>query len=54
VAVTYHLHDALARVVQKILRFDGGYKPGVIPQRMMPVRVNWVKPHYTAEILGYK
>jgi hypothetical protein len=54
VAVTYHLHDALARVVLKILRFDGGYKPGVIPQRMMPVRVNWVKPHYTAEILGYK
>ena len=48
-----HLHDTLARVLLKILQFDGGYKPGVIPQRVMPVRVDWVKPHYTAERLGY-
>jgi hypothetical protein len=41
-------------VFRKMLEFDGGDKPGFIPQRVMPVRVDWVKPHYTAGRLGYK
>lgn len=53
-AVRNHLHDVLARVVLKILNFDGGYKPGVIPQRITPLTVDWVKSHFTAQALGYE
>jgi hypothetical protein len=50
VAVMLHLQDALARVIFKILEFDGGYNtrflpgPGAYP-------VGWVKPHYPARAL---
>lgn len=33
VAVRNHLHDALARVIFKILKFDGGYNPGIVPYK---------------------
>jgi hypothetical protein len=54
VAVRNHLHDALARVILRILRFDGGYRPSVISQQMYPCGVNWVKPHCSAQKLGYE
>ena len=53
VAVMHHLQDALARVIFKILEFDGGYNtrflpgPGAYP-------VDWVKPHFNAQTLGYE
>jgi hypothetical protein len=53
-AVRNHLHDVLARVILKILEFDGGYSPGVITQRVVPLTVDWVKPHFTAQALGYE
>jgi hypothetical protein len=52
VAVKEHLHDALARVIFKILEYDGGYDtrflpgPGAYP-------VDWVEPHAPATALGY-
>lgn len=52
--VVFHLHDALARVILKILRFDGGYKPGTIVYDVIPMPVDWVKPHFRARALGYK
>jgi hypothetical protein len=52
--VVFHLHDALARVILKILRFDGGYKPGTIVYDVIPMPVDWVKPHFHARALGYK
>jgi hypothetical protein len=52
-AIRNHLHDALARVILKILRFDGGYSPGVITYRGS-FTVHWVKPHYLGKALGYK
>lgn len=52
--VIFHLHDALARVILKILRFDGGYKPGTIVYDVIPTPVDWIKPHYPARALGYK
>jgi hypothetical protein len=53
-AVRNHLHDVLARVILKILEFDGGYSPGVVTQRVMPLTVDWVKLHFTAQALGYE
>jgi hypothetical protein len=53
-AIRNHLHDALARMVLKILEFDGGYTPGVITQRVVPFSVDWVKPGLSAQELGYK
>lgn len=53
VAIMRHLQDALARIIFKILEFDGGYNtrflpgPGAYP-------VDWVKPHFKAEALGYE
>lgn len=53
VAVMHHLQDALARIIFKILEFDGGYNtrflpgPGAYP-------VDWVKPHFDAKALGYE
>jgi len=52
--VVFHLHDTLARVILKILRFDGGYKPGTIVYDVIPTHVDWVKPHFPAPALGYK
>ena len=52
--VVFHLHDALARVILEILRFDGGYKPGTIVYDVIPMPVGWVKPHFRARALGYK
>jgi hypothetical protein len=52
-AIRNHLHDALARVILKILRFDGGYSPGVITYRGT-FTVNWVRPHFPSKALGYK
>lgn len=51
-AVRNHLHDALARVILKILSFDGGYNPGVNPYEGA-FQVGWVKPHFSAHALGY-
>jgi hypothetical protein len=53
-AIRNHLHDALARVVLKILEFDGGYTPGVVSQYVDPRSVDWVKPSFSAQALGYK
>jgi hypothetical protein len=53
-AIRNHLHDALARVVLKILEFDGGYTPGVVSQYVGPRSVAWVKPSFSAQALGYK
>lgn len=50
--VTFHLHDVLTRVLLKILKFDGGYSPGIIPYKGA-FRVDWVKPHFAARALGY-
>lgn len=53
VAVMHHLQDALARVIFKILEFDGGYNtrflpgPGAYP-------IDWVRPHLNAQALGYE
>jgi hypothetical protein len=52
VALRTHLHDLLARVILRILAFDGGYNPGVLTYRSA-VRVGWVKPHAHAQALGY-
>jgi len=54
VAVRNHLHDVLARVILKTLEFDGGYTPGVVTQRVIPLTVDWVKPSFSAQALGYK
>ena len=51
-AISNHLHDTLARVVLKILQFDGGYNPGVL-KYTGAFPVNWVKPHFSAQALGY-
>jgi hypothetical protein len=51
-AISNHLHDALARVVLKILKFDGGYGPGVI-EYTGAIPVDWVKPRFSARALGY-
>jgi hypothetical protein len=48
-----HLHDTLARIVFKILEFDGSYNPGVITYRGA-FSVDWVKPGFYAQALGYK
>lgn len=53
VALRTHLHDLLARVILKILAFDGGYNPGVLTYRSA-FRVDWVKPHAQAQTIGYK
>jgi hypothetical protein len=53
-AVRDHLHDAVARVILKILRFDGGYKPGFISKYGVSRPAGWVKPHLSAQELGYK
>lgn len=53
VAIMHHLQDVLARIIFNILEFDGGYNtrflpgPGAYP-------VDWVKPHFKAEALGYE
>jgi hypothetical protein len=52
-AIRNHLHDALARVILKILQFDGSYNPGVVTYRGA-FAVDWVKPHFSARALGYK
>jgi hypothetical protein len=52
-AIRNHLHDALARVILKILRFDGGYSPGVVPYSGT-FGVNWMGPHFPARTLGYE
>lgn len=50
--VRTHLYDALARVILKILRFDGGYNPW--PTRYLEsATVDWVKPQQPASTLGY-
>lgn len=51
--VVFHLHDALARIILKVLRFDGGYRPGTTVHNVLPVSVDWVKPHFSAYTLGY-
>lgn len=53
-AVINHLHDVLARVVLKILEYDGGYQPTVVPYRSVPFELGWVKPDTLAGTLGYK
>jgi hypothetical protein len=53
VALSTHLHDLLARVILKILAFDGGYNPGVLTYKGAH-RLDWVKPHANALTLGYK
>jgi hypothetical protein len=52
-AIRNHLHDALSRVVLKILKFDGGYSPGVV-KYTGAFAVDWVKPHHPARALGYE
>ena len=53
VATMQHLQDTLARIIFKILEFDGGYNtrflpgPGAYP-------VDWATPHLSARELGYK
>ena len=52
VAVKEHLHDALARVIFRILEYDGGYDTRFLPgPGAYPVK--WVKPHAQATALGY-
>jgi predicted nucleic acid-binding protein len=52
VAVSYHLHDALARVIFKILEYDGGYNTRLLPgPGAYPV--DWVESHLSAKALGY-
>lgn len=53
-AIRDHLHDALARVVLKILEFDGGYRPSCVPHPMVPQPVDWVQSNLPAQALGYK
>ncbi len=53
VAVVQHLQDALARVIFKILEFDGGYNTRLLPgPGAYPV--DWVKPLFNAQALGYE
>jgi hypothetical protein len=54
IVVRDHLHGALARVILKILAFDGGYKPGFVTEYGVSRPVDWVKPHFSARELGYK
>jgi hypothetical protein len=51
--VVFHLHDVLARLILKILRFDGGYRPSTSVRDVIPVTVEWVKPDSSAYVLGY-
>ena len=51
--VVFHLHDVLARLILKILRFDGGYRPSTAVHDVIPLSVEWVKPHFSAYALGY-
>lgn len=51
--VVFHLHDVLARLILKILRFDGGYRPASSVHDVIPVSADWVKPHFSAYVLGY-
>ena len=52
VAVKEHLHDAFARVIFRILEYDGGYDTRFLPgPGAYPVK--WVKPHAAATTLGY-
>jgi hypothetical protein len=53
-AVINHLHDVTARVVLRILEYDGGYQPTAIPHRSVPFELDWVKPDTPAGALGYK
>jgi hypothetical protein len=52
-AVRAHLCDALARVILRILRFDGGYNPW-LTRHLEVVPVGWVKPRQQASTLGYR
>lgn len=53
VAVMHHLQDALARIILKILEYDGGYNTRLLPgPGAYPVV--WVKPRYKAKALGYE
>jgi hypothetical protein len=51
-AVRNHLQDTLARVLLKILTFNGGYNTGVI-ECTGAFPLDWVKPRFSARALGY-
>lgn len=51
--VVNHLHDIMARVLLRILEYDGGYQPTVMPGRCVPYLLDWVKPDTPAGRLGY-
>ncbi len=53
-AVINHLHDITARVILRVLEYDGGYQPTVVPYRSVPFELNWVKPGTPAGALGYE
>lgn len=49
-----HLHDVTGRIVLRILEYDGGYQPTVIPYRSVPFELDWVKLDTPAGALGYE
>jgi len=49
-----HLHDALIRIVLKILEYQGKYQPRVIEYLVDEKTVDWVNEMITAKELGYK
>lgn len=53
-SVINHLHDVTGRVVLRILEYDGGYQPTVIPYRSVPFELDWVKPDTPAGALSYE
>lgn len=52
-AVINHLHDITSRIALRILEYDGGYQPTVVPYRSVPFELDWVKPDTPAGALGY-
>ncbi|MGH9454025.1 MAG: hypothetical protein ACRD2O_08665, partial [Terriglobia bacterium] len=52
VAVTVHLHDLLARIILKMVGYNGEYQPRVVPAPATRP-VDWVKPTTSAKDLGY-
>ena len=53
-SVINHMHDVTARVILRILEYDGGYQPTVVPYRSIPFELDWVKPDTLAGALGYE
>jgi len=49
-----HLHDMMARILLRVLEYDGGYQPTVLPMPAVPCAVDWVEPNTPAHQLGYK